>query len=898
MKKKIMALILTLAFLPTFFVPQAAFAARADASDMVAFMNQLDIISSSESTGDKLDAPVTRINFALFIARALGIDDSVASGKTYFNDIPDDHWAVASINKLVEIGIISDGEKNFRPEDIITKEEAAKIAVTCIGANGEADMYGGYPNGYLTIASREKLFAGCESASEMTVRNAAILIYNMLNAEIVQMEISGEDLTFSRTGDTLLSIYHGIYKAKGTIEAVYGISIDENKVNKQDEVIIGGETYSSAYWLYDYLGMNKEFYYQDDDGDKTVVYVIESSDKNTEVTYISSEDYVGFKDGYVEYYYDADKGTTKKVKISDGAVVLRNGDNDSADLEAAFSDFYGNMRIIDTGKLDGAETIIIEDYKTIVISHVDGDDYAIYDTYDQTLFADLSDEDGEVIKYFDVNGNEMTFSNLVSDGVVNVAASLDGNFTIVIINNNNIVTGIIDGKGTDADGERYLELDGEKYPVQKSFFDKFENLFTVGASGTFKTDMFGKIASYAIDKGEDGFFAYLINGYVDSQMEGEDLDGERFVVKMFTEYGEYIRKACAEKVKIDGVTIKGSDKIMEILSTESGVTSQLVYMKYNKDGEIKYIDTQNYNEASEGKYSLRKQENSKNIYKHWMGMLGHKAYAPSTTKVMVIPSEGSEKTAESNRFSMKTLSNIAAGHYYRMDVFQLDPDSLTVDMVVYYGEEQNDIDTYSKLYVVEEISDALNEDDQTVKCFTLNADGTKGEYLISPQYVIKSSTSAQYIDPEIVGVGDIVRIGTNYKNEITNMQLMFDYSVAEADGDYNFFTNSIASTYRIKDGILPNGYENGFKLSYGYVSRTNGNTFMWGYAKPGDSDEIYNPASYSSTKVIVVDMENKRDLCRTGTVSELIGYYQSASSFSKIITIARDCAMSQIIIYK
>lgn len=896
MRKKITALILALACLPAIFIPQAAFAAKEDISDILNFMNKMEIISESEISEEKIDNPITRIDFALFTARALGISESGTSDKNYFYDIAEDHWGKFSINSLVEKGIISDESKNFRPDDIITKDEAAKIAVTCIGANGEADMYGGYPNGYTSVASREKLFYGFESESEMTYRNAAKLLYNMLNADIVQMDITEKGLSFVRNGETLLSVYHDIYRDSGLISAVYGASIDESVANSENDVVINGEEYEATEWLYDYLGMDAEYYYRDDNGDKTIVYVLSKTNNKNETVYIKSENYLGYKDGYVEYYTDDNRDKTSRTKISTGAAVIRNGENHSENLSEALSDFYGNMRIIESGRLSGADTVIIEDYKTIAVEYINSTDMIVYDKYDSMLSVDLSQDDGELVKYLYTDGSEAQFNSISKNGVMNVASSSDRKFNIVIISNETI-SGNINGKGTDSEGNKYIEIDGQQYIAHTSFFERFEGVFIIGEQGTFKTDMFGKISYYSLDKSDEIIFAYLINAYVDSEMDGEMFDTEKVIMKLFTEDGEMVKKPCAEKVKVDGVTVKGTETLMDIIASDNTVVSQLIRIKYDKDGEIKLIDTKEYN-AIEGKYSLRRQENEKLVYRHWTGIIGRKAYATSSVKVMVLPPEGEEKTADTSNFMIKNISYIPSGKNSRLDIYQLDPDSVNVDMILYYQDQTNDIDTYSTLYVVEDISEALDADEKPAKSFTLNYDGSKAEYLISSKYEIGSgNTSNSYIDPDKVGIGDVVRIKTDYKNEILNMQLFFDYSKAKEDGDYNFFKNSIAPSFQIKDGVLPTGFVNGLKISYGYVAKTDDKTFMWGYDKPGDFDEIYN-SGIQSMNIIVFDEDNKYNKCRIGTVDDLVGYYQSAADFSKIITKARDVAMSQMIIYK
>jgi len=62
---------------------------------------------------------------------------SVASPSgTFFTDVPNDHWAYEYIDALTKDGVISKAD-NYRPSDLVTREEFVKLIVAAIGA--EAD---------------------------------------------------------------------------------------------------------------------------------------------------------------------------------------------------------------------------------------------------------------------------------------------------------------------------------------------------------------------------------------------------------------------------------------------------------------------------------------------------------------------------------------------------------------------------------------------------------------------------------------------------------------------------------------------------------------------------------------------------------------------------------------
>ena len=68
----------------------------------------------------------------------------------------------------------------------------------------------------------------------------------------------------------------------------------------------------------------------------------------------------------------------------------------------------------------------------------------------------------------------------------------------------------------------------------------------------------------------------------------------------------------------------------------------------------------------------------------------------------------------------------------------------------------------------------------------LNSTGNSVNYAIAPKYEI-SDDDYKNLDPELLDRGDVIRIATDHKNEITSIQLVLDYSKAKEDGDDKIF---------------------------------------------------------------------------------------------------------------
>ena len=133
-------------------------------------------------------------------------------------------------------------------------------------------------------------------------------------------------------------------------------------------------------------------------------------------------------------------------------------------------------------------------------------------------------------------------------------------------------------------------------------------------------------------------------------------------------------------------------------------------------------------------------ENEKNLYKHWTNLVGYNAYVPTSVRVLIVPEEGTEKEASEDRFQIKNISAVPSGKSSRIDLYQLDENSLTIDFVVYYSNIKSSVDTYASLQVIEKITGGLNSDKEPVKVFQLDSTGTSVKYALSSNYVISENS--------------------------------------------------------------------------------------------------------------------------------------------------------------
>ena len=194
-------------------------------SEAVTILSNLEILKGYEDGTFKPAETVTRAQMAAIICRVLGYEDQAQSsmGSTVFDDVAADHWASGYINVAQAQQIINGyGNGKFGPEDKVTYEQAVKMIVAALGYDLAAQSKGGYPTGYLAVASAKGITKNAngrvgDAAARSTI---AVLAYNSLEVELMDQTswstgAAGDE--YGMTGETVLSRYLGVKKYEGVV---------------------------------------------------------------------------------------------------------------------------------------------------------------------------------------------------------------------------------------------------------------------------------------------------------------------------------------------------------------------------------------------------------------------------------------------------------------------------------------------------------------------------------------------------------------------------------------------------------------------------------------------------------------------------------------------------------
>ena len=343
-------------------------------------LQQLGMINLLESVFDE-NMPVTRGEFASAVYAIYKDvnsteDDGIKVESAKFSDVNAENPNALAIGYLGGVGVMNGTTENtFSPNEFITEIDAATVLVRVLGYRKIAEEAGGYPNGYITTAIKERIVKGTLK-DEMLSRGGMVrLLKNAIEADcIVPNGIYNEHVTYD-TLDSILCDTQNIYRGEGIVTAnsFSSLNLPDTDLGT-NEVRINNETYkvgNSA--AGGFLGIDSEFYYRVKNGVKTIKAIIPAD--STEIIDISSKEceIVSLDNDGITYF---EKGDEKEETIDFKASsrVIYNGvaaEKSLEDMIDNLDNFIGKLRVIENN--DGSQNIVIEEYDDYVISSIAAD---------------------------------------------------------------------------------------------------------------------------------------------------------------------------------------------------------------------------------------------------------------------------------------------------------------------------------------------------------------------------------------------------------------------------------------------------------------------------------------------------------------------------------------------
>ncbi len=117
---------------------------------------ELGIMEGFDDGTFRPDDTLTRAEAAAIMVRLIGLEDDAEQGETAFCDVPESHWASGYVNVAEANGIINGmGDGTFDPDGLVTYMQFAKMLVCLLGYEPAVQANGGWTQGgYLYVASK------------------------------------------------------------------------------------------------------------------------------------------------------------------------------------------------------------------------------------------------------------------------------------------------------------------------------------------------------------------------------------------------------------------------------------------------------------------------------------------------------------------------------------------------------------------------------------------------------------------------------------------------------------------------------------------------------------------------------------------------------------------------
>lgn len=912
--KKILSLILSITILlgcTTGISASAADVQLTDAQEALSLLTYMGIAKNS----DNLSSNITRADFAVAVAKAIKAQSS--NGRQYYIDVDASSAAFESISALTELGYLSGGDNmSFRPYDNIRLAEAAKLVTAMVGYGPLCEAKGGYPGGYLQVASSLDIIDNI-SGEFITREQAYVMLMRAVNTPLyVPAAISDSGIKYVADEDsTILSLYHDIYYIENTVNAVGHISLTSTATLTEGQVLIGSKSLRTdeiSQDMYDYLGMTVAGYYTESEGnDASLVVALPMGDDNN-VLVVNKEELSTIEDdsGYYIFKYYNENNKYETIKVSKGCVVLKNGMSVTSDLFRELTISKGSYKFLDHNGDDKIDVLFVNEYYNLVAGFVDnkegmvyieteydvryhrgpiGSGGTVYDKYDPSLRVDLSEENGKIVKLKDAYGNLIKISNIAVSDVLSVYKSSDEKYIEVIKGNGNVTGTVSEITYPDSDTAQ-LTINEEVYDIPTDVIAKNDSVLSAGFTGTFWLDAFGEIAYFEESANTDIIFGYL----VDIANSTKALDSNVYL-KIYGMNDVLDIYTWDEKTVIDGRRFKDEETAYDNLSEH---TKQVIRFSADENKVLTFLDTLE-SRSEEGENSLREtMPYGKYTLSSTTGSFSQTMVISSSTPLMVVANDEliDNGTYKEENFSATKRSALGLDRSHNVATYMTDADGVREELILTKTDSKVGGVTAFGPFMIDEIRNGINTEGDVVS----NVRG----------YNNKRPSQYQTINDKVLSgynlkKGDLVWFELNSNDKIVSVIDVLVDNEESLNYKIENSTGSVSQRFYSKEGSTPEKLTNstvdkGFVVLYGYAGLIKDGVMKFAYTKEDCEAQNYVIArDVSGTPVVVYDKNYGKDGgIYWSTAEDIIDYKTDPDGCSAVIVFMKNYAVQRIYVYK
>ncbi|MBR5153001.1 MAG: hypothetical protein IKW60_05710 [Clostridia bacterium] len=671
-----------------------------------------------------------------------------------------DDYSKDAIVFAEQMGIIHGGQTDLNKS--LYFDEAITMLVRVLGYELHAQEKGGFPAGYLNIATRLGLTEGvtAQPGDRLQDYDVAYLLYNAINCAYVDERAFTDDGIIYGTSsqNSLLYEYRKIYKIEGVVDATETVQLRPGLDVPNDGVMIDGYVYGAKEDMSQYVGLNAEAYVQkQNDGLDMVLFTVGVRNRELE---IQDKDVVGVSTDFKTFTYYENQ-SQKKVNLSPIAKIIYNGQPVTSKSTALFRPEYGSVRLINNDSGSEYDVVFITSYKTMVIDSISGVSKKVNNLFThnvQNQSLDLNDENLEDIIRVEDAGKDITFKQLQIGDVLTVTESqLDGRRVIVAIRSTEKVAGTIVSVSTKE--ETVIRIGAKDYTLTPEYAkalaagDSKAKALRPGLAYTFYLDCNGKIA-YADDEVKTTQYGIVF-------AKGEEGNfNKTYRLKLYTTAGKFQEYVINDKIVFDGS--RGVETKNIFASIQTGANGVLNVIAYETDatGNISSIDLPKQYDPNSNvcDTEFNSWENQKNQYFYGNYAFNSLAFMEDSSVFMKVDPDSLQDELS---YSISSRSAFEDQEDYSYSAYAVDEYGFAKLFVILQKPDETLGLQTSDIFIVESIGKEMTIDGEEVDAIT----GMMGNYDSVTFYCDDSTVLAG------VQRGDVISLVTNMEGFIKEIKI-------------------------------------------------------------------------------------------------------------------------------
>lgn len=699
-------------------------------------VRQLGIMQDDENNMFNAGNFMTRKDFAQTIANYAGLGgvSPVAGEPSIYSDITVTDPYYNAVYAVTSMGYMKGtGNNSFSPDETVSLEQALKVLVSLLGYSHLGEVNGGYPNGFIAAANQLGLLEDLSIKDAFTRGVCAQLITNSLEVPVCERyEYIDGSFTVKESGNTMLSL-RDVICGKGVVSdnGITGLVTDKN--SQDGRVVIGNQRMQTGETsAYKYIGYNVKYYAVE--GENELPKLIYVKPYNNNVIILDGEDILSNTTKTTLIYSDKNDNE-RKLNISPIADMIYNG-KAYPRFDALMMVPDGDITLVDNNNDNVYDVLVVNDYKNLVVEYSSDYSKTVTGLYKNSVskIISLKDEAGKIIEIYK-DGAPCDFGKIKQNDVLDILESKCGLYVKVVISSEK-------ASGTLEEYDSYentYKIGGVDYKISKYFEEALKNYDAVkpviGGSYVFLLNSRGQIA------GVNSSNARNI-GYMRDINMGNNLSDE-VKVNIFTESGNWVAYTLAEKVELDGITVR-SENISITLPNP-------VIYQINSEGKINNIVT-----------VTPRGNKDDGLHLDYSGELMYKSspesfqleYFPDNAVVFAIPKLAEDKYDEMFYSVNPQFTNDIT---YKLDLYNVG-ENAAPEIIIWQVEKKDlNINPGGNLMVVEKIIEKLRDNTGvTTVCGFYN--GIYQELFVDSSVVVPALAAGDLIQIKTDSNGNIISI--------------------------------------------------------------------------------------------------------------------------------------------